>query len=74
MNGCIVPWRAGDPESSFLILLCFMSSKKYTLVAWTENGKVRMVPCGYANIKVTTPEDMAIAEALIRMNARQEND
>ena len=36
--------------------------------------KVRMVPCGYANIKVTTPEDMAIAEALIRMNARQEND
>lgn len=21
-----------------------MSSKKYTLVAWTENGEVRMVP------------------------------
>ena len=39
-----MPWRAGDPGSSFLILLCYMSSKKYALVAWTENGKVRMVP------------------------------
>ena len=28
----------------FLILLWFMPNKKYTLVAWTEKGEVRMVP------------------------------
>lgn len=24
--------------------MCYMPSKKYTLVAWTENGQVRMIP------------------------------
>ena len=28
----------------FVIQLCFMSNKKYTLVAWTEKGQVRMIP------------------------------
>jgi len=33
-------------------------------------GKVRLVPGSYRNIKITTPEDLAIAEAL--MNLRRE--
>ena len=34
-------------------------------------GKVTMVDCGYTNIKITTPEDVAVAEALLRY--REEN-
>ena len=29
-------------------------------------GKVTMIDCGYTNIKITTPEDVAIAEAILR--------
>ena len=38
------PRGAGYPVKFFQILLCFMSNKKYTLVAWTENGQLRMIP------------------------------
>lgn len=31
------------------------------------NGKVNMVDCGYSNIKITTPEDVAVAEALLKI-------
>ena len=30
-------------------------------------GKVTMVDCGYTNIKITTPEDLTVAEALLRV-------
>jgi 2-C-methyl-D-erythritol 4-phosphate cytidylyltransferase len=29
-------------------------------------GAVKITPGSYANIKITTPEDLAIAEALLR--------
>jgi len=51
LTGRIVPCReaceAGGPGIRvmfFVMLLCFMSNKKYTLVAWTEKGQVRMIP------------------------------
>lgn len=36
--------------------------------------KVRLVEGDYGNIKVTTPEDMAVAEALLDGNARQQHE
>jgi 2-C-methyl-D-erythritol 4-phosphate cytidylyltransferase len=34
-------------------------------------GKVRVVPGSYFNIKITTPEDMILAEALLMKEARE---
>lgn len=35
--------------------------------------KVRMVECGWENIKITYPEDIRLAEAILEMRAKNEN-
>jgi len=35
-------------------------------------GKIRLVPGSYRNIKITTPEDLAVAEALLALSHRPE--
>ncbi len=36
------------------------------VVEQMSGHKVRLVPCGYRNIKITTPEDLLIAEVFLR--------
>ena len=36
-------------------------------------GRVTMVDCGYSNIKITTPEDLAFARAIVEMRGKEEN-
>ena len=42
LRGYCIPQGRGPGK--FFQILSFMSSKNYTLVAWTESGKLRMVP------------------------------
>jgi 2-C-methyl-D-erythritol 4-phosphate cytidylyltransferase len=44
----------------------FYATDDSALVEW-NGGKIRVIRGGYTNIKVTTPEDLAIAEAFLKM-------
>lgn len=44
----------------------FYATDDAALVEW-NGGKIRVIRGGYTNIKVTTPEDLAIAEAFLKM-------
>lgn len=49
-----------------------MSATDDAMVVEQMSGhKVRLVPCGYRNIKITTPEDLLIAEALLGENENE---
>ena len=44
----------------------FYATDDSAIVEW-NGGRIRVVTGGYTNIKVTTPEDLVVAEAFLKM-------
>jgi 2-C-methyl-D-erythritol 4-phosphate cytidylyltransferase len=48
----------------------FYATDDSALVEW-NGGRIRVVSGGHSNIKVTTPEDLVVAEALLKMGREE---
>lgn len=74
-------WQAQTPQifKAGLYRAAAYYAQKNNLQATDDNslleyvgGKVTMVDCGYTNIKITTPEDIAIAKTLFDLRKEEE--
>ena len=72
-------WAAQTPQCARLSLL-LKGFEKAKAEGWSVTdevqlvkrlgGQVKLINCGYNNIKITTPEDLELAERLIQLNLK----
>jgi len=74
-------WQAQTPQSFRFSVICeahqnaeetgFIGTDDASLVE-RRNGRVRIVPGDYCNIKITTPEDLILAEAFLSASRQRQ--